>query len=425
MGQRWVVDASNVMGSRPDGWWRDRPAGLHRLLDEIERWRAEVGEEVTVVADGHPTARVPAGRLYGVDVRYARSTRRDAADDVIVEVVGADPDPGTLVVVTSDRRLRSRVVELGSTVEGARRFLDRIADIEPRRTDRAVLARFGIDESALLGRGGEARVFALDGERVLRLPHPGVDPADLEARRRLLDQIRDPAVLATPEVLEQREEDGRGVIVERRLPGRNAMEVLAETGTDRVGLVRDHLDAARRIAQLPCPADAFGELWGPGRITAPTFAAWSAQRLAASLHTAGELVRHLDPARLTADLVDALPDPEPAAPKLVHLDAFLGNMLAAHDRITAVVDFGPMVIGGPAELDPLVAIAYLSPEITPTVAPADVAVARAWAGELGLGEALGPAERWIAAYWTGAVDDERLQRWCRRILLDAPTAARR
>src|SRR5690606_9778972 len=123
---------------------------------------------------------VPEGEMYGVEVRYAHSNARDAADREIVRIVAGQPEPAALTVVTSDRTLRGQATGLGARTEGARRFLARLADIEPRRSDRAVLEHFGIDESALLGRGGEARVFALDRERVLRLPHPDVDPGDLD-----------------------------------------------------------------------------------------------------------------------------------------------------------------------------------------------------------------------------------------------------
>jgi aminoglycoside phosphotransferase (APT) family kinase protein len=116
--------------------------------------------------------------------------------------------------------------------------------------------------------------------------------------------------------------------------------------------------------------------------------------------------------------VAVLPEPDPDGPVLVHLDAFLGNMLAAGDRVTALLDFGPMAIAGVRDLDPLVAVAYLAPEITPTAVDADRAVALAWANDAGLADAVDPAERWIAAYWTGAPDDARLRQWCARILLD-------
>ena len=61
-------------------------------------------------------------------------------------------------------------------------------------------------------------------------------------------------------------------------------------------------------------------------------------------------------------------------------------------------------------------IAYLAAEITPTAIDDDRAVAREWAAEHDLVDALAPAERWMACYWTAAPDDEHLQRWCTRIL---------
>jgi hypothetical protein len=389
-----------------------------RLLDEIVRWRDEAREDVLVVVDGHPTARVPEGRTYGVDVRYAHSRARDAADDEIVRIVAARAAPGDTTVVTSDRALRDQVVALGAGIEGAGRFLDRLAAVGSRRRDRAVLDRFGVDESALLGRGGEARVFALGADRVLRLPHPGVAAADLENRRRLLAEIASPGWrVALPEVLEHREVEGRLVVIERRLPGRDALAALGERGRDREALVRDHLDVARAVAELPCPTDRFGEVIGAHRIVAGTFGEWAEARLAASLATGGAAFAGLDPEALTRDLLAALPQPEPARPALVHLDVFLGNMLAAGDRISALLDFGPMTIGGLPDLDAVVAAAYLAPDITPTAREGDRRTATDWATEAGLAGALAPAERWIAAYWTGAPDDERLRRWCARILL--------
>jgi len=129
------VDASNVVGSRPDGWWKDKPAALRRLVDGIARWHAEVGEPVLVVADGHPTSSVPEGTLDGVHVRYAHSSARDAADDEIVRIVAGHFDPATIAVVTSDRALRERVREHGAAVEGAGRFRTRIEGTTPHRTE--------------------------------------------------------------------------------------------------------------------------------------------------------------------------------------------------------------------------------------------------------------------------------------------------
>ncbi|HSP02412.1 MAG TPA: aminoglycoside phosphotransferase family protein [Acidimicrobiales bacterium] len=282
--------------------------------------------------------------------------------------------------------------------------------------EQVVLDHFGIGAGALLGEGGEARVFALDADRVLRIPHGRTSTDDLEARRALLDAVAGASVVALPEVLEHRAVADRLVVVERRLPGRNALQVLGEDCADRAALVRHHLDVAASIAALPCPTDRFGELWGAAAITSDRFRSWAIARLEASLERGGNRFAHLDVTGLTDELCAALPTREPTSPVLVHLDAYLGNMLADGDRITAVLDFGPMAIGGPAHLDPLSAVAYLAPEITPTANDDDRAVARAWASDRGLLDALAPAERWVAAYWTFATDDEALQRWCRRIL---------
>ena len=50
---RWLVDASNVIGSRPDGWWRDREGATERLLDALREF-ARGEDEVVVVLDAGP-----------------------------------------------------------------------------------------------------------------------------------------------------------------------------------------------------------------------------------------------------------------------------------------------------------------------------------------------------------------------------------
>lgn len=411
------------MGSRPDGWWRDRGGGFDRLLDEIVRWRAETEADVAVVADGHPTAKVPEGGWYGVEVRYAHSTARDAADDHIVEMVGRADDPTQVCVATSDGDLRRRVQQLGASVEGGRRFRERIADIPARRQDRAVLAELGTDESMLLGRGGEARVFALGDDRVVRLCHEGTPLDAITDRVRLLAAIRSSGSVPTPVVLDVREVEGRVVLVEERLPGIGGMDALRGLppgSEERATLVRNHLDVTARIAGLPCPTPLFGEVFGRHAIRAATFEEWSCARIETSLRAAGPDFARVDADALTAEVVAALPRFDAAsAPVLVHLDAFLGNMLAAGAEVTALLDFGPTTLGGVLDFDPLVAIAYLASEITPPADDNDRRVAEAWANERGLAGALAPVERWSAAYWSAAADDEALQRWCRRVLLDA------
>jgi hypothetical protein len=116
-----VVDAMNVIGSRPDGWWRDRAGAQRRLRDELLKL-AGPSVEVMAVFEGAPVAGLTEeaeGGPGSVMVRWARRRGRDAADDRIVEEVSAARLRGrTVTVVTADRALRDRVLSLGAGVAG-------------------------------------------------------------------------------------------------------------------------------------------------------------------------------------------------------------------------------------------------------------------------------------------------------------------
>lgn len=124
--RRWIVDGMNVIGSRPDGWWRDRRRAWRRLHHRLEAFAAESGDEVRLVLDG---ARPGTWRDNGlVECNFAAGGR-GAADDAIVARVEADPRPDTLTVVTSDRELAERVRELGAEVFPSKRFGDRLDSV--------------------------------------------------------------------------------------------------------------------------------------------------------------------------------------------------------------------------------------------------------------------------------------------------------
>lgn len=120
---RWLVDASNVIGAKPDGWWRDREGAARRLLGDLRAF-ADGGEDVTVVLDAGPAEL--AGRDGTLEVAIAPRRGRDAADDEIARRVAADPDPGSIRVVTSDSTLAARARERGAQVEGAGTFRRRL-----------------------------------------------------------------------------------------------------------------------------------------------------------------------------------------------------------------------------------------------------------------------------------------------------------
>ena len=108
----------NVVGSRPDGWWRDRQGAMRRLVAALDRYAGSSGDDVLVVFDGAPFD-VEADR---VEVRFASRRGPNAADDDIA-ALAADG----VTVVTSDADLERRVRERGGQAIGAgafRRTLD-------------------------------------------------------------------------------------------------------------------------------------------------------------------------------------------------------------------------------------------------------------------------------------------------------------
>ncbi|MEU9312788.1 NTP pyrophosphohydrolase [Streptomyces sp. NPDC048256] len=114
-----IVDAANVVGSVPDGWWRDRHGAAERLRDRL----AAAGlpghrgaQEIVLVVEGAARGVEP---VPGVRVEAAPGS----GDDRIVELVAGSVGRSRLVV-TADRELRRRVTELGAEVTGPRSVRD-------------------------------------------------------------------------------------------------------------------------------------------------------------------------------------------------------------------------------------------------------------------------------------------------------------
>ena len=107
---RWVIDGNNVFGSRPDGWWNDRPAAQRRFTQRVAEWCRTHDDDVTLVFDA-PVADDTA-LLAGGNLTVVEATRRgrNAADDEIVDLVESLLEAGVETrVVTSDRGLRDRL----------------------------------------------------------------------------------------------------------------------------------------------------------------------------------------------------------------------------------------------------------------------------------------------------------------------------
>jgi predicted RNA-binding protein with PIN domain len=123
---RWLVDGMNVIGTRPDAWWRDRDGAMHRLVDQLERWAAAEGEDIVVVFERKPS---PPIRSTVIEVTHAPKPKADAADDEIIRRLKADHDARHVRVVTSDRALTERAYGAGATVESADSFRIRLESI--------------------------------------------------------------------------------------------------------------------------------------------------------------------------------------------------------------------------------------------------------------------------------------------------------
>jgi predicted RNA-binding protein with PIN domain len=125
--QRWIVDAMNVIGSRPDGWWKNRREAMIRLVDTLERWASDEHQHVTVVFERPPSPPITS-RV--IEIAHAPRAAANSADDEIVRLVQADRDPPHVTVVTSDSALAERVHSAGASTRPASSFRDLIDPVD-------------------------------------------------------------------------------------------------------------------------------------------------------------------------------------------------------------------------------------------------------------------------------------------------------
>jgi predicted RNA-binding protein with PIN domain len=122
----WIVDAMNVIGSRPDGWWKDRRHAMVRLVERLDRWAAAEGHRVTVVLEKPMSPPIDS---VVVEIAQAPKAAADSADDEIVRLVRNARRPQNITVVTSDRRLADRLRGIGASASPAATFRARIESL--------------------------------------------------------------------------------------------------------------------------------------------------------------------------------------------------------------------------------------------------------------------------------------------------------
>ena len=126
LGVHVFVDGNNLMGSRPDGWWRDRAAAERRLVEQLASVAQDLGGRWTVVFDGVPPRDELTPPAHALSVEYAERRGPDAADDHIVGLLASLPNGADALVYTSDRRLRERASALAARVKGVSALLREI-----------------------------------------------------------------------------------------------------------------------------------------------------------------------------------------------------------------------------------------------------------------------------------------------------------
>ncbi len=119
-----VIDAANVVGVRPDGWWKDR-AGAARRLHEALMMADLPHDEVVLVLEGE----AKGGHRAGIDGHVRTVHARGSGDDAIVQAVSAltseEPAPA-VTAVTADRLLRRRIETVGARVMSPTWLLDQL-----------------------------------------------------------------------------------------------------------------------------------------------------------------------------------------------------------------------------------------------------------------------------------------------------------
>jgi hypothetical protein len=145
-----VVDAANVVGSRPDGWWRDRPGAAARLMNRLATalTGGALDGPVVVVLEGAARAGAPAGTWCGqptgtqpdgptgspadgptgsrADGPVVVHAERDGDSTIVAEVAAMVATGTEPTVVTADRALRERVIAAGGRVVGPGWLLERL-----------------------------------------------------------------------------------------------------------------------------------------------------------------------------------------------------------------------------------------------------------------------------------------------------------
>jgi hypothetical protein len=118
-----LVDAANVIGSRPTGWWRDRAGAARTFVAQVRGavTSERIAQPVVVVLEGKARQGAQPGLANGVTVQHAVGSGDDTLIDVVRRASGQK-----VTLVTADRDLRRRAEALGADVVGPNWLFERM-----------------------------------------------------------------------------------------------------------------------------------------------------------------------------------------------------------------------------------------------------------------------------------------------------------
>lgn len=294
----------------------------------------------------------------------------------------------------------------------------------------SVRDRFSITNDDLLGFGGEAAIYALDEQHVVRCYRAGTDPRRVEVRAAFYEGIaRSGLPFKLPAVASIGDVDGWLYSIEERIPGTSLTTALGVLeGTERSHALSNYAAAADHIQSIELNDRDFGELLADAPIRRrmwPEFLVARAERaLFAGRRVMKADVQELDDVLATfragtAQVSDVV------EPRLVHGDYFPGNvMVDARGAVTGILDFSPMTVAGDPRLDLAGALIFLEvvapyrPEDSTTVE--EVITARHGHDVLPVIELY---RIYYSLYFSATKEfDPELYRWCVNNLTKRPAA---
>jgi hypothetical protein len=118
-----VIDSANVIGSRPTGWWRDRPGAARRFTERVRATvtAGRLDPPVMLVLEGRGRAGADEADVDGVEVVHAPGE----GDDTNAAIAEAHRE---VIVVTTDRELAERVRAVDAVVVGPSWLHDQLVD---------------------------------------------------------------------------------------------------------------------------------------------------------------------------------------------------------------------------------------------------------------------------------------------------------